>query len=491
MKKNMYAVIVMFALALLSPLPFISPFASVDASEESLLQAQSSSNISTFDTPVKTTTAIDGPVELVASQIAPDSVVIKAIVDGEQTFAIIANSSEIPFSFSTDVFKLSGSDNNGNAITEVNSESWFAHEHMEYSFIENGTQNLPTFVNPVDQIPKYEDKLFDTGLKFGDAMANLGDVDGDGINDFAIGSPGDGDELNLFPNDNGTINTGRYLARDQGAFYILFMNDDNTIKSYTKFDSTTKNMPSLSTDFLLYDAELGSSIVSLGDIYNDGTTVIAVGAQAYAPIREPQGAVFIMHIGDNGTTLLDTYEITLNSLEIVLTDDTKFGSSLANIGDVDNNGVPDLAIGAYTIPIGTTSNAAGGMFIVHLGENATSVLDVASISANPITPTSNQVPIDTSWRFGHSITLLETYDDGTISLAIGAPYSGPSDDERIGSIFILNMTDQATVVSSINILDYETPNLSLNERNYNTVGSFGFSADILGGFGFAMQNMGI
>ena len=361
---------------------------------------------------------------------------------------------------------------------------------MEYSFIENGTQNLPTFVNPVDQIPKYEDKLFDTGLKFGDAMANLGDVDGDGINDFAIGSPGDGDELNLFPNDNGTINTGRYLARDQGAFYILFMNDDNTIKSYTKFDSTTKNMPSLSTDFLLYDAELGSSIVSLGDIYNDGTTVIAVGAQAYAPIREPQGAVFIMHIGDNGTTLLDTYEITLNSLEIVLTDDTKFGSSLANIGDVDNNGVPDLAIGAYTIPIGTTSNAAGGMFIVHLGENATSVLDVASISANPITPTSNQVPIDTSWRFGQSITLLETYDDGTISLAIGAPYSGPSDDERIGSIFILNMTDQATVVSSINILDYETPNLSLNERNYNTVGSFGFSADILGGFGFAIQNMG-
>ena len=30
MKKNMYAVIVMFALTLLSPLPFISPFASVD-----------------------------------------------------------------------------------------------------------------------------------------------------------------------------------------------------------------------------------------------------------------------------------------------------------------------------------------------------------------------------------------------------------------------------------------------------------------------------
>ena len=43
----------MFALALLSPLPFISPFTSVYA-DELPFQTQPSSNIPTFDSPVKT-----------------------------------------------------------------------------------------------------------------------------------------------------------------------------------------------------------------------------------------------------------------------------------------------------------------------------------------------------------------------------------------------------------------------------------------------------
>ena len=153
----MYAVIVMFALVLISPLPFISPFASVDASDELSFQPQSNSNIPTFDSPVETS-AFDGPVELVASQIAPDTIVIKAIVDNEPSFAIVANSTEIPFNFPTNVFKLSGSDSNGNAITNANSESWFAHERIEYSYIENGTPNLPSFVNFPDLIP-FQDRV--------------------------------------------------------------------------------------------------------------------------------------------------------------------------------------------------------------------------------------------------------------------------------------------------------------------------------------------
>ena len=480
----MYAVIVVFALTLLSPLPFISPFASVDASDEFLSQTQPNSDIPIHDSPVKTS-AIDGPVELVASQIAPDTIVIKAIVDNEPSFAIVANSTEIPFNFPTNVFKLSGSDNNGNTITNVNSESWFAHEYIEYSYIENGTPNLPPLINKANDL-SLSSRQADGGLKFGNSMANLGDIDGDGISDIAIGAPGDGDIIFQDFLHNGTLDRDGYVKRNEGSFYILLMNDDDTIKSSIKYNSTTRNMPSLSTN-AYYGFELGTSIVSLGDVYNDGTTVIAVGAQTYATNELTiEGGVLIMHIGDNGTTLLDVFPITSDSLGINL-DGNLFGGSLANIGDVDNNGVPDLAVGAVGVLLdGSSTIFAGGVYILHMGENATSVLKIAAnLSSQPNVHPLNQFPLGAFWRFGNSLALLETYDDGTISLAIGAPTSND-----IGSIFIVNMTDQATIVSSVDVLDYTTPNLVLNERNYNIDGFFGPGVGDFGTFGHSIQNMG-
>ena len=199
-----------------------------------------------------------------------------------------------------------------------------------------------------------------------------------------------------------------------------------------------------------------------------------------------------MHIGDNGTTLLDVFVIQLKSYGINLVDESKFGSSLANIGDVDNNGVPDLAVGTNRATLGTSQNIqAGAVFILHLGENATSVLKVASnISSHTNIHPLNQIALDSNWFFGNSVELLETYDDGTISLAIGAPSSGPTTNHRIGSIYIVNMTNEATIVSSIDIIDYTTPGIFLNERNYNVDGLHGIGADGIGGFGFSMQNLG-
>ena len=250
-------------------------------------------------------------------------------------------------------------------------------------------------------------------------MTNLGDVDGDGISDIAIGATGEGDTFKLFPG-----NRGNYLTRDQGAFYILLMNDDGTIKSSTKFDSETENMPSLrnyDTGGIAADAQLGSSIVSLGDLYNDGTFVLAVGADFLETNISGDGAVYILHIGGDGTTILDSFIITPDTLGVNFPEDAGFGYSLANIGDVDNNGVPDLAVGVIGIRLGTGVEYTGGVVILHMGENATSVLKLAAnISSQFDIPLSNYFPLGVGWDFGSSLELLETYDDGTISLAIGA-----------------------------------------------------------------------
>ena len=52
-------------------------------------------------------------------------------------------------------------------------------------------------------------------------MAALGDLDGDGVGDLAVGAPRD--------DDGGT---------DRGAVWVLFLNTDGTVKSHQKISDT-------------------------------------------------------------------------------------------------------------------------------------------------------------------------------------------------------------------------------------------------------------
>lgn len=60
------------------------------------------------------------------------------------------------------------------------------------------------------------------GDRFGAGVTSIGDLDGDGVDDLAVGASYD---------DDGDTNVG--------AVYILFMNTDGTVKSESKISSTT------------------------------------------------------------------------------------------------------------------------------------------------------------------------------------------------------------------------------------------------------------
>ena len=60
-----------------------------------------------------------------------------------------------------------------------------------------------------------------SGDKFGSSVAHLGDLDGDGINDLAVGS---------YKDDDG--------GADRGAVYVLFLNADGTVKAEQKISDT-------------------------------------------------------------------------------------------------------------------------------------------------------------------------------------------------------------------------------------------------------------
>ena len=178
---------------------------------------------------------------------------------------------------------------------------------------------------------------------FGVSVANIGDLDGDGVNDIAVGAP-----YTHVPNSaDGTdwCCEGSTPYADRGSVFILFMNTDGSVKSTVEIDDTTPNGPVLYTNDWF-----GWSVANIGDLDGDGVNDLAVGAKSdngsYHPAAKDLGAVHIIFMNTDGS-VKSTVEIdntTPNGPDLDIKD--YFGSSVANIGDLDGDGVNELAGGA-------------------------------------------------------------------------------------------------------------------------------------------------
>ena len=157
-------------------------------------------------------------------------------------------------------------------------------------------------------------------------VVSIGDLDGDGVTDLAVGDSNDG--------DGGTMH---------GAVWILFMNTNGTVKSYQKISDTQGNF----TGNLDYEDSFGISVASIGDLNGDGITDLAVGACYDDDGGTDHGAVWILFMNTNGTVashqkISDTQGNFTGNLD----NGDWFGISVASIGDLDGDGVTDLAVGA-------------------------------------------------------------------------------------------------------------------------------------------------
>ena len=83
----------------------------------------------------------------------------------------------------------------------------------------------------------------------------------------------------------------------------------------------------------------------MGDIDGDGVPDLAAGA--HGNWGSSRGAVHVMLMNADGT-VKSTSEINDTTPNgPVLADHDHFGSSVTLLGDLDGDGVPDLAVGAY------------------------------------------------------------------------------------------------------------------------------------------------
>jgi hypothetical protein len=231
------------------------------------------------------------------------------------------------------------------------------------------------------------------GDGFGVSLANLGDLDGDGTVDLAVGADrDDGGGANrggvwiLFLATDGRVSGQAWIGSggggfsgllddgdrfgislahpgpgagnpamlavgalgdddggpNRGAVWILFLDATGSVTGHRKLGQGS-GVPLMNGD------GFGSSVAFPGDVDDDGTGDLAVGALFDDDGGPDRGAVHVLFLRQDGTMRAGGVKIssTSGSFQGTLVDDDRFGSSIAALGDLDQDGFEDIAVGAY------------------------------------------------------------------------------------------------------------------------------------------------
>ncbi|MFN3255495.1 MAG: LamG-like jellyroll fold domain-containing protein [Ilumatobacter sp.] len=283
---------------------------------------------------------------------------------------------------------------------------------------------------------------------FGFAVAGLGDVDGDGIADLAVGAYGD--------DDGGT---------DRGAVYVLFMNADGTVRAEQKISDTVGGL-AVTLDNSDY---FGSAVATVGDLDGDGTSDLVAGAYGDDDGGNDRGAVHALFLNTDGTVRAEQkISDTVGGLAATLDNSDLFGLSVAGIGDVDGDGVPDLVVGASVDDDGGTDR--GAVYVLFLNADGT----VRAEQKISDTTGDLAAPLDDSDRFGYSVAGIGDLDgDGSIGIVVGAAYDDDGGNSR-GAVYILDLSlDQSPPMD----LALNPSSHTVNDNPVTTIGAQTGSTD--------------
>jgi len=294
------------------------------------------------------------------------------------------------------------------------------------------------------------DGNLDNDDRFGSAIASIGDLNGDAVTDLAVGAPGD--------DDGGT---------DRGAIWILFLNAEGKVRLYQKISDTAGGFGGKLND----GDQFGASVASIGDIDGDGIDDLAVGAPYASDGGPDRGAVWILFMGRDGK-VKSQQKIAdgAGGFKGNLSDGDHFGSAVANTGDLDGDGINDLAVGADQSDDGGTDRGAVWILFMDKDGKVKSQQKIADGAGG------FKGDLSDGDQFGSAVANTGDLDgDGINDLAVGANQSDDGGPDR-GAVWILFMDKDGKVKSQQKIAD----------------GSGGFKGDLSDGdqFGSAVAGIG-
>ena len=224
----------------------------------------------------------------------------------------------------------------------------------------------------------------------GTALAGVGDVDGDGLDDILIGA--------------------RYQAEGgpyAGAAYLVYGSE--------LVQGSSQGLGDLGVKFVgeRFHDNAGASVASAGDVDGDGLADLLIGSYRNDTQAEDAGAVYVFLASSLGSSSV----VDVSSADFILlgeNQDDNAGFSLAGAGDVDGDGLHDLLVGARYSATGGLY--AGAVYVV-LGAQLTDPGPVALADA-----TCKLIGEEVSDYAGLSVASAGDLDgDGRSDVLVGAP----------------------------------------------------------------------
>lgn len=255
---------------------------------------------------------------------------------------------------------------------------------------------------------------------FGSSCEGMGDLDGDGVPDIAVGAPGDDQ-----------------VGSATGAVWILFLNTDGTVKAETRI---TEGSGGFGGDLDALDL-FGQSVLNAGDLDGDGVVDLVTGAQFDDDGGINRGAIWICYLNTDGTVKSEKkISSTTGGFTGVLTATDSFGSSLAVLDDLDGDGLKEIAVGA------SRSDRDGGFWVgsvwilfLDASEDVVSQVEIGSGLGG------FAVTLDDQDRFGYGLSTIQDLDgDGLRELLVGAPKDDAAGSDR-GVVYMLFLNNNGTV----------------------------------------------
>lgn len=208
----------------------------------------------------------------------------------------------------------------------------------------------------------------------GGSMAGAGDVNGDGFADVLVGGIG-------------FDATG---ASNSGVVQVYFGGAGTAFNAVADASLTSTS-----------GARLGSSVSSAGDFNGDGYADVIVGAFEYSSGQASEGAAFLYLGGPGAFNSVADAVFELNQAG------ARLGAAVAGAGDINGDGLGDVVIGAQDFDAGQTDE---GAVFVHFGSVALDTVVDLQLEAN-----------QAASRFGFALAVGDSNADGFADVLIGAP----------------------------------------------------------------------